>query len=55
MIELLHGAQTDDVYRRLAERYSYVREGNKMPFGRGYSFDITRLLPYLYQRFALQV
>eukprot|EP00052_Salpingoeca_macrocollata_P025274 m.230020 g.230020 ORF g.230020 m.230020 type:complete len:368 (-) comp22403_c8_seq1:99-1202(-) len=54
LIELLHGSETDTTYQKLAERYQYRREGTRIGFGRGFSFDITKLLPFLYAKFEGQ-
>eukprot|EP00049_Salpingoeca_infusionum_P010062 m.170428 g.170428 ORF g.170428 m.170428 type:complete len:198 (+) comp14531_c0_seq2:229-822(+) len=53
-IELIHGSQADEAWKKLSERYGYKRENATVPFGRALSFDITRLLPYLYERFGGQ-
>ncbi|EGD76803.1 hypothetical protein PTSG_08153 [Salpingoeca rosetta] len=53
-IELIHGSQVDEAWKKLAERYKYDREHTRIPFGRSIWFDLTKLLPYLYTKFAGQ-
>jgi len=43
------------VGKKLAERYEFNRDNSSLPFGRCISFDVTRLLPYLYRKYAGQV
>ena len=55
LIELLHGTPTNEAWQDLAKRLEFRRESSKLTFGPTVSFDVTRLLPYLYLRFAGQV
>eukprot|EP00911_Craspedida_sp_UC1_P000829 UC1_evm3s635 len=54
LIELLHGDPADARWRALAERYGFDRQRSTIAFGRCVALDVTRLLPYLYRRYAAQ-
>lgn len=54
VIKLLHESETSDVYQRLAVTLGFQREGTAITFGRAFKLDCTKLLPYLYERFAQQ-
>jgi hypothetical protein len=52
---LIYGSEQDRRFQELAAAFSYHREKRLVQFARGVFFDVTQLLPYLYDRFALQV
>jgi len=54
VIKLLHESETSEVYQRLAAVLGFQRGGTSITFGRAFKLDCTKLLPYLYERFAQQ-
>jgi hypothetical protein len=54
-LELIHGSETDDLYKQLREVYTYVRSHNALLLARGVAVDLTKFLPYIYERFGHQV
>ena len=55
MLELLHGRERDERYQQLRETYVFNRDSSVLRLARGISFNLTTLLPFLYERFAYQV
>eukprot|EP00039_Didymoeca_costata_P021262 m.343951 g.343951 ORF g.343951 m.343951 type:complete len:185 (-) comp23605_c0_seq1:281-835(-) len=54
LIILLHESETSEVYQRLSTKLSFRRQGKAIQMGRAFSLDVTKLVPYLYERFSKQ-
>lgn len=54
LITLLQDAESGQPYQELLKKLEYKRDGNLLAMGRAFAFDVTRLLPYLYECFAKQ-
>ena len=54
LITLLQDPESGQPYQELLKKLEYKRDGNLLAMGRAFSFDLTRLLPYLYECFAKQ-
>ena len=54
ILHLIYGSEADPLYQSMRSLLSYQRTSTLARLARGVSIDITRLLPFLYERFALQ-
>eukprot|EP00040_Diaphanoeca_grandis_P018964 m.99841 g.99841 ORF g.99841 m.99841 type:complete len:212 (+) comp27195_c0_seq1:311-946(+) len=54
LISLLQDSEASDGYQKLVQKFDYKRAGNLLKMGRAFSFDVTKLLPFLYECFAKQ-
>ena len=54
ILHLIYGSEADPLYQSMRALLSYQRTATLARLARGVSIDITRLLPFLYERFALQ-
>eukprot|EP00037_Helgoeca_nana_P001532 m.27558 g.27558 ORF g.27558 m.27558 type:complete len:253 (+) comp11934_c0_seq1:97-855(+) len=54
LITLLQDSEASPEYQALAKRLDYSRKGSKLVMARSFALDVTKLLPYLYERFGKQ-
>eukprot|EP00035_Acanthoeca_spectabilis_P005211 m.111198 g.111198 ORF g.111198 m.111198 type:complete len:278 (-) comp12918_c0_seq1:961-1794(-) len=54
LISLVQDSEASTEYQALAKKLDYSRKGSKLIMARAFSLDVTKLLPYLYERFGKQ-
>lgn len=54
LIVLLHDSEASEAYQSIAKEYGYSKAGTKIAMARSFSFDVTKLLPYLYECYDKQ-